>query len=82
MRTRLTVIAKCLVCLAVAAAGDPSFLALGAYWLLRVLGTYWAGEGAAPTAPQPGMRLPSIHRKEPALSCPADRLPQLGVPKP
>lgn len=48
MTARSTATAKAVLCLAVAAAGDPTVTAAAFYALLRVLGTYWAGREIRP----------------------------------
>ncbi len=50
MTARSTAAAKAVLCLAVAAAGDPTVTAAAYYWLLRVLGTYWAGPEFRPAS--------------------------------
>ena len=48
MRARWSVTAKCVMCLAVAAAGDLSVSAAAIFLMLRVLGAWWAGPELRP----------------------------------
>jgi hypothetical protein len=56
VRSRSAVTAKCLVCLAVVAAGDWLTSAVALFVLLRVLGEWWGGPELAVRARQPEYR--------------------------